>query len=250
MFTIATCLLVYQFSQEFFGFVTSKGISEGMLPPPPLVSALTSLLCICVTVWTHLSAGNSTAALAVSSFLVLSLQLLTVERPHFSQMTSTVFGLFYCGESPASCSLTISQSCSTCCALTQGILRVHPPYFRLSCAWASAPPVKSLCWCRLPAQFLGQAASCGCACHQQYIGAWLAGESSPPQVKDLCSAAAEPRSPKSCTAVCSPCVPMQQGCERVHASCWAQTPPASGSSDCAQRTRWHVGPTRYQRLMP
>ena len=99
VFTIATCLLVYQFSQEFFGFVTSKGISEGMLPPPPLVSALTSLLCICVTVWTHLSAGNSTAALAVSSFLVLSLQLLTVERPHFSQMTSTVFGLFYCGES-------------------------------------------------------------------------------------------------------------------------------------------------------
>ena len=98
VFTIATCLLVYQFSQEFFGFVTSKGISEGMLPPPPLVSALTSLLCICVTVWTHISAGNSTAALAVSSFLVLSLQLLTVERPHFSQMTSTVFGLFYCGK--------------------------------------------------------------------------------------------------------------------------------------------------------
>ena len=97
VFTLATCALVHQFSQEFYGFVTSKDISEGMLPPPPLVSALTSLSCICLTLWMHVSAGRSTAALAVSSFIVLSLQLLAVERPHFSQMTSAVFGLFYCG---------------------------------------------------------------------------------------------------------------------------------------------------------
>ena len=101
VFTLATCALVHQFSQEFYGFVTSKDISEGMLPPPPLVSALTSLSCIGLTLWMHVSAGRSTAALAVSSFVVLSLQLLAVERPHFSQMTSAVFGLFYCGAPPA-----------------------------------------------------------------------------------------------------------------------------------------------------
>lgn len=74
-----------------------QGISAGMMPPPPLVSALTSAMCIGITVWTYMSNGSITAALAVASFAVLSLQLLAVEKPRFSQMTSSVFGLFYCG---------------------------------------------------------------------------------------------------------------------------------------------------------
>ena len=97
IFTAVTCLVVYQISQEFYGFVTSKGISAGMQPPPPGVSALTSLMCIGLSAWTFVSRGRSTAALAVSSFAVLSLQLLTVEKPRFSQLASSVFGLFYCG---------------------------------------------------------------------------------------------------------------------------------------------------------
>ena len=97
LYTATTCLVVYQVCQEFQGFLTSKGISEGMEPPPPLVSALSSLLCVCFALWTHLSNGRATAALAVASFAVLSLQLLAVDKPHFSQLTSSVFGLFYCG---------------------------------------------------------------------------------------------------------------------------------------------------------
>ncbi len=100
-FTLVTCLLVYQASQEFFGFVTSQGISAGMDPPPPAVSALTSLMCIVLTIWTHVSLGKSTAALAVSSFIVLSLQLFATEKPRFAQLASSVFGLFYCGMTPA-----------------------------------------------------------------------------------------------------------------------------------------------------
>lgn len=69
-----------------------------MEPPPPLVSALTSLMCICLSVWTYASNGRSTAALAVSSFALLSLQLLTVNKLRFSQLASSVFGLFYCGK--------------------------------------------------------------------------------------------------------------------------------------------------------
>lgn len=99
-YTAAISLIVYQVCQEFQGFLTSKGISEGMQPPPPLVSALSSLLCVCFTIWTHVSNGKSTAALAVTSFAVLSLQMLAVDKPHFSQLTSSVFGLFYCGQYP------------------------------------------------------------------------------------------------------------------------------------------------------
>ncbi|KAK9909078.1 hypothetical protein WJX75_006881 [Coccomyxa subellipsoidea] len=101
VFTVATCLVAYQATQEFYGFVTSKGISAGMEPPPPLVSALTSLMCICLSVWTYASNGRSTAALAVSSFALLSLQLLTVNKLKFSQLASSVFGLFYCGYLPS-----------------------------------------------------------------------------------------------------------------------------------------------------
>ena len=83
-----------------------------MLPPPPLVSALTSAMCIGITVWTYLSNGSITAALAVASFAVLSLQLLAVEKPRFSQMTSSVFGLFYCGANMP----CISSVVHACCA--------------------------------------------------------------------------------------------------------------------------------------
>ncbi|KAK9864427.1 hypothetical protein WJX84_011325 [Apatococcus fuscideae] len=100
-FTLVTCLVTYQASQEFFGFVTSQGITAGMDPPPPAVSALTSLMCIALTVWTHVSLGKSTAALAVSSFIVLSLQLFATEKPRFAQLASSVFGLFYCGYLPS-----------------------------------------------------------------------------------------------------------------------------------------------------
>ena len=72
-----------------------------MEPPPPAVSVLTSLMCVCLSVWTYASNGRSTAALAVSSFALLSLQLLTVPKLKFSQLASSVFGLFYCGEQPS-----------------------------------------------------------------------------------------------------------------------------------------------------
>ena len=74
-----------------------QGISAGMEPPPPLVSVLTSLMCICLSVWTYASNGASTAALAVSGFALLSMQLLTVNKLKFSMLASSVFGLFYCG---------------------------------------------------------------------------------------------------------------------------------------------------------
>lgn len=97
IFATVCCLAVYQASQEYYGFITSQGITKGMKPPPPVVSSVTSLLCIGITWWTFATNGTVTAALAVASFALMSLQLLAVERPRFSQLASSVFGLFYCG---------------------------------------------------------------------------------------------------------------------------------------------------------
>lgn len=134
-YMISACFVAYQASREYFGFLTSKvrakpviaagcirehlhvcrlrlhhsvtwsskctvqGISEGMQPPPPLATTITTLCCIGLVFWTFISRGKSTAALAIAALLVLSLQLLTTKKPRFSQLTSSVFGLFYCGAS-------------------------------------------------------------------------------------------------------------------------------------------------------
>ena len=68
-----------------------------MRPPSPLATTLTTVCCMGLVVWTYFSRGRSTAALAVASFAVLSLQLAGTKKPRFAQLTSSVFGLFYCG---------------------------------------------------------------------------------------------------------------------------------------------------------
>lgn len=100
-FAAAASLVAYQCSQEFIGLVNAKGISQGMKPPPPLVSSVVSLLCVGLCAWSYVSGGKMASAMAVASFLVLSLQLLVSERPKFSQLTSSVFGLMYCGYLPS-----------------------------------------------------------------------------------------------------------------------------------------------------
>eukprot|EP00204_Picochlorum_oklahomense_P001877 CAMPEP_0118806222 /NCGR_PEP_ID=MMETSP1161-20130426/30510_1 /TAXON_ID=249345 /ORGANISM="Picochlorum oklahomensis, Strain CCMP2329" /LENGTH=382 /DNA_ID=CAMNT_0006735335 /DNA_START=120 /DNA_END=1265 /DNA_ORIENTATION=- len=100
-FAAVTCLLAYQCSQEFLGLVNAKGISKGMIPPPPLVSSAISLMCVGLCAWSFMSGGKMASAMAVASFLVLSLQLVAVEKPRFAQLTSSVFGLLYCGYLPS-----------------------------------------------------------------------------------------------------------------------------------------------------
>jgi phosphatidate cytidylyltransferase len=84
-------------SQEFIGLVSAKGIAKGMPPPPPLISNAISLLCVALNAWVFVTNGRAASAMAVASFMVLSLQLLANPKPRFSQLASSVFGLFYCG---------------------------------------------------------------------------------------------------------------------------------------------------------
>jgi len=98
-FAGVTCLIAYQCSQEFIGLVNATGIAKGMKPPPPIVSSAISLLCVGLCAWSYISGGKMASAMAVAAFLVMSLQLVAVEKPKFSQLTSSVFGLMYCGKS-------------------------------------------------------------------------------------------------------------------------------------------------------
>lgn len=94
----AACLVAYQCSKEFTGLVNAKGISAGMKPPPPFITSVISLLCVALNIWAYVSGGFTASAMAVSTFILLSLQLVASHRPRFSQLTSAVFGLVYCGK--------------------------------------------------------------------------------------------------------------------------------------------------------
>lgn len=95
------CLVVYQVTQEYFGFVTSQGISKGEAPPPALVSIATTILCISISVLTFLFNGRSGTALAIAAFSLLSLNIITLKKPRFSHLATSLFGLFYCGYLPS-----------------------------------------------------------------------------------------------------------------------------------------------------
>lgn len=100
-FAAVTCLLAYQCSQEFIGLVNAKGIAKGMKPPHPLVSSAISLMCVALSAWSFISGGKMASAMAVATLLVLSLELIVVKKPTFAQLTSSVFGLMYCGYLPS-----------------------------------------------------------------------------------------------------------------------------------------------------
>ena len=148
-----------------------------MEPPPPAVSVLTSLMCVCLSVWTYASNGRSTAALAVLSFALLSLQLLTVPKLKFSQLASSVFGLFYCGEQPsqqAEDDVQLTQTLQALCACNRSMPAhwQYPPILR--CLSLSFTSLKDD-FCRLSAQLLDQAACPVRARSQQLCGSRLAG---------------------------------------------------------------------------
>jgi len=94
-------LITYQATQEYYGFITSSGITKGMTPPPPLVSSLTTILCISICVLAYTYNKRSGTVLAVASFALLVMEVLAIKKPKFSQLASSLFGLFYCGWLPS-----------------------------------------------------------------------------------------------------------------------------------------------------
>lgn len=99
IFVAAAVFITFHLTQEFYSMVTSKGITRGMAPPSALVSNLTTVMCVSMVMFSTMYTGRSGIVLAVGAFALLIMNMVAAKRPTFSMLASTLFGVFYCGES-------------------------------------------------------------------------------------------------------------------------------------------------------
>ncbi|CAH8339018.1 unnamed protein product [Eruca vesicaria subsp. sativa] len=100
VFTLALAAAVLLSAREYFELVRSKGIAQGMTPPPRYLSRVCSVICALMPILT-LYFGHIDIAVTSSAFVVaMALLLQRGRNPRFSQLSSTMFGLFYCGYLP------------------------------------------------------------------------------------------------------------------------------------------------------
>ncbi|KAJ0246566.1 Phosphatidate cytidylyltransferase 5 [Hirschfeldia incana] len=99
VFTLALAAAVLLSAREYFELVRSKGIARGMTPPPRYLSRVCSVICALMPILT-LYFGHIDIAVTSSAFVVAMALLLQRGNPRFSQLSSTMFGLFYCGYLP------------------------------------------------------------------------------------------------------------------------------------------------------
>ncbi|XP_030513808.2 phosphatidate cytidylyltransferase 4, chloroplastic-like isoform X1 [Rhodamnia argentea] len=98
VFTVALASAVFAGSREYFELVRSRGIAAGMTPPPRYVSRVCSVICALMPILTLYFGLDFSVTSA--AFLVAIALLLQRGNPRFSQLSSTIFGLFYCGYLP------------------------------------------------------------------------------------------------------------------------------------------------------
>ncbi|KAL6004972.1 hypothetical protein ACLOJK_005531 [Asimina triloba] len=100
IFAISMGAAVFIGAREYFGLVRSRGISVGMVPPPRYLSRVCSVICALMPIWTHYG-GRMGVSVTLSAFIVAIALILQRDSPRFAQLSSTVFGLFYCGYLPS-----------------------------------------------------------------------------------------------------------------------------------------------------
>uniref|UniRef100_A0A7N0UZA9 Phosphatidate cytidylyltransferase n=1 Tax=Kalanchoe fedtschenkoi TaxID=63787 RepID=A0A7N0UZA9_KALFE len=99
VFTGALAAAVFVGAREYFELVRSKGIASGMTPPPRYVSRVCSVICALMPLLT-LYFGHIDISVTSAAFVVAMALLTQKGIPRFSQLSSTMFGLFYCGYLP------------------------------------------------------------------------------------------------------------------------------------------------------
>ncbi|KAL3649442.1 Phosphatidate cytidylyltransferase 5, chloroplastic [Castilleja foliolosa] len=99
VFTVALAAAVFVGSREYFELVRSRGIASGMTPPPRYVSRACSAICALMPLLT-LYYGNIDMTVTSAAFFVAMALLLQRGNPRFAQLSTTMFGLFYCGYLP------------------------------------------------------------------------------------------------------------------------------------------------------
>ncbi|XP_018476571.2 phosphatidate cytidylyltransferase 4, chloroplastic [Raphanus sativus] len=123
VFTLALAASVFIGSREYFELVRSRGIAKGMTPPPRYVSRFCSLVCALMPILT-LYYGNIDIWVTCAAFVVAMALLVQRGNPRFSQLSSTMFGLFYCGYLPC---FWVKLRCGLAApALNTGIARTWP----------------------------------------------------------------------------------------------------------------------------
>ncbi|PWZ27951.1 Phosphatidate cytidylyltransferase 4, chloroplastic [Zea mays] len=99
VFAAAVAAAVLAGSREYFELVRSTA-SGGGSPPPRYVSRACSAICALMPILT-LYHGRMDVTVAFSAFVIAIALLLQRGNPRFAQLTSSVFGLFYCGYLPS-----------------------------------------------------------------------------------------------------------------------------------------------------
>ncbi|KAL5571587.1 hypothetical protein UlMin_021184 [Ulmus minor] len=99
VFTVALAATVFVGAREYFELVRSRGITAGMTPPPRYVSRVCSVICALMPILT-LYFGQIDVSVTSAAFVVATALLLQRGNPRFAQLSSTMFGLFYCGYLP------------------------------------------------------------------------------------------------------------------------------------------------------
>lgn len=100
LFSCFVSAAAYQTSRELNEMVASMGSNKRTVAPPIAISDLMSVFCLMFPLMAYFYplGGKPALMLSLAAFLVLSMEVLTVEKPMFSQLTAAVFGLFYCGK--------------------------------------------------------------------------------------------------------------------------------------------------------
>lgn len=99
VFTFAIAAAVFVGAREYFELVRSNGIAERMTPPPRYLSRVCSVICALMPILT-LYFGQIDVSVTSAAFVVAMALLLQRGNPRFAQLSSTMFGLFYCGYLP------------------------------------------------------------------------------------------------------------------------------------------------------
>uniref|UniRef100_A0A0C9RZ20 Phosphatidate cytidylyltransferase n=1 Tax=Wollemia nobilis TaxID=56998 RepID=A0A0C9RZ20_9CONI len=101
IFAVALALAVLVGTREYFELVRSHGIAGGMTPPPRYVSRVCSAICAVMPLLTLYFGGGMGVAVTSSAFFLATVLLLQRGSPRFAQLSSIIFGLFYCGYLPS-----------------------------------------------------------------------------------------------------------------------------------------------------
>lgn len=99
VFAAAMAAVVFAGAREYFELVRSRGITEGMTPPPRYVSRVCSVICALMPLFVMYH-GHIDVSVASAAFVLAMALLVQRGSPRFAQLSSAIFGLFYCGYLP------------------------------------------------------------------------------------------------------------------------------------------------------